>query len=86
MKSKAWARDCFRRMIAKGSARIFFCNLLALSDQLIVQWLLVLILEAAPMKASASKACEGSKASSVKKVAAASWGWVEPGGGAYFSI
>ena len=40
---------------------------------------------AAPMKASSSKACEGSKASSVKKVAAASWGCVDPGGGAYLA-
>ena len=37
------------------------------------------------MNASSSRACEGSKASSVKKVAAASWGCVEPGGGLYLA-
>mmetsp|Transcript_11941 Transcript_11941/g.35669 ORF Transcript_11941/g.35669 Transcript_11941/m.35669 type:complete len:370 (-) Transcript_11941:22-1131(-) len=84
LKSKAWARDCFRRMIAKGSARILRCNLFAFRGPAAALMASGLNVAAAPMKASSSKACEGSKASSVKKVAAASWGWVEPGGGAYF--
>ena len=72
-------------MIAKGSARIFFCSLLALLGPADCITACGLNVAAAPMNASASRACEGSKASSVKKVAAASWGCVEPGGGLYLA-